>query len=1855
MSIWNDYIERLKTPQGFVEALNLASDIAFPPLGTVKRLSGPISEQASKLMPSDEGLKALANRKQAQVDQIQEEKESFGLLTIPKKIIETSVINPLDNLASTSYALYRYPQAAAAVPYLYLNPDNPLYEDGVQLSDLYPSSIQSVYDSAFKQITPGQAAFSLKEQTFAYINKSLGFNYSEPINIWDPYERDYTFQSGPWKDNFEARIYSGGFDATYSVLLDPLNAFWGAGVGARTVLLGRRGLAQSGAAFQKIMNRESTSVLREFVLNRDALAIRNHPFVKGTYDPQATAAAFAKVETPEQFELAMGVMLGNSPSIKAAETVSGAIYDSMLALRGKTKTLQSELDTLRVTDAPQQAIDDAERALQIHKEEMNINISRYAFLDNLINPESGVLWATNRGYQGTPFASIARLQARQADARAKTIIGAVDEAPKESFMLFRGGLLDETFAIGTRLSKDRPSGIIGVRGFPASEFAGEVEANLNRIPNLKLPSTTVKLADDASLSGPEYKRDLLNRAISAKTIAERNAIVDELNEQIVKLKFEEEGLDFSQKLSKDMIERAITKKLLYKNRTPETLEELIFAQMSVKQQQQLVKQSTGYFASYGEEGIPVLTPVLSSQLPNYRAVINPDELGRTLKAHKSSLQSLMIGRPGEVGSLRGVGEGLYNVFDSLWKPAVLLRFGYPVRNAIEGLASASTSVEGIWHLYPMDNPLGPMEPMSNFVRNRMADVKSTFLRQYVSGKRPDPTLILALKNAGVEEASIFMKSGFRMVIPRSTAWHIKQAEKDYNAIQDRLVQLEKKAKEIDDDLFFDVRVEQENLTRILNSKNPIAEMMKFPKYANELGKYNLEKVIDDANDTAISLGLKWKEQKAFVLSKRDEYLKYWEDSQKTLLRTLRDTFEKNKETLEAGTGASTELTQAAAALKEGLAYYGTKLNQLVDVQQTKGGKHARYKRTKKEVISVPVLGQEIKVPAFGAGEVGEFATAYASSGVNWSFLTTNPAAFDASASILNYLKKRAEVGRRTIYPPFYEPKQGELQLAGVEPRTVPSQPTLGYKNFGVTERLDYVPPSRENLLVANTEDDYWYAVSEMAKFFRKDSIGKRLLAGESREDLVKFVMSKDLPSAQREVIAMLTGDSYVAPYVIGRESATRYVDFLSDIMERSFPNSQARKLISDAPGDVIPPSQLRVWFDYERKNGLLNPIVGPELEILDPRTMKKITGAYKNGVANMFNFFGTMPEDNWIVNPFLDAVYRKSLVNMLEATMKQGETVTPAMLNKMVSTARRNAISSRKKDLYNIVRYSGLSAGLTGYAIPFVHAIENTFRRWGRLIGRHPQAPRNLALIWGLGERTGLVEKDERGNNVFTFSSDTPIEFLPEWVKTALNNGISFQQGAINVAIQGDPWFNPGQHPFIQATANEILNKNPHIDAKIKDTLGIAVPVRWILDMFVQNPTEDSIELLTTPGIRRIQSMVGKTKADDYATDYIRFMRSEEIAYQMGARDTIPTHEEIESKTMGLYMLRLGTAYGLPVPLQFKGPLSFYQDKAREYREKYGSDWEGRFYADWPDYFDMVYGLLENRTNTPPSTDAIYRLEKYSELVSAIDNPVGGFNNTDREDSDLISLITRKWGTIEEYDPHARNYLLEEEIRGEPISKLRSPDEVAASVKMKRGWLEYEQYKLKEEELLDKASKASLQMGGSAVTSIRQKNAVYIDGNGQVRRIADFKDDFLKAQEDPRTGNPVWLANYQRNDAEGWKNSIRVMQMLTNHKDYINTSRTLKDKPTIQKAAARFVEDQGDDPFWETIRDYLDGREVFANALQQREAAGISGGGNIQAKVNLGLEMQYNAWVDNLKANGHPGFAEIYNRFLSLDKLQKVD
>lgn len=1846
MSIWSDFLETIKSGEFASGAITEIARTVNPAFN-VLQIAEPSRRLASQYIPSDTTLKEVPNQK--------EEKVEFTPFGIAKAVGKTLIINPLDNLARTSYALGRYPMAAATVPYLYMNPDNPLYEDGIQLSDYDQQNIETMYNASLRQINPGQAAFALKQQVEAYVNKSLGLNYREPMNIFDPVTRDYTFVSGPLKENFEARLFSGGLDTAYTVVTDPFNLIYGAGVGARLAFLGRKGLIQGNAAFQKVMNRPSTAVLRDFVLNRDATAIRNHPFVKGTFDPQATASALSRVENASDFELAMGAILGHNPSIEAIKRSNAEVFMGIEGIRNKTKTLISEVETLRVSGASETVIRNAEEALAVYKQAMNGSIKRFQFLDSLINPESGALYATVRGFQGTPFASIARLQTRQADVRTSTILGGPKDIPNESFMVVRPSPMDEVFAIGTRLSKERPSGMIGVRGFAAADFTNEIQANLNRLAYLEKPDAKVTNAAGEVVDALNYKRDFLNRAISAKTFAERQELVNELNEQTVRVKFIEAGIDPDAKLPIDMAEEVITKRLLYKNRPPETIEEFMYAQMSRKQQRMFLQQATNYFAVYGDEAMPVTSPVLSSQLPNYMPLIDADELGRTLLANKGTITSVLIGRPGQVTSLRGFGESAYNFFDSLWKPAILLRFGYPVRNALEGLAAASTSMEGIWHLYPTDSPIGPAEPMVNFARNRFGDLKSFFQRQYATGKLPDPDLIMELRDAGLAETTGFMKATARRITPRGFAWHIKQTEKEFNAYQQRLIQLEEKVKEIDDDMFSNIRTVQDRLTRIFDSKNPIKEMMKYDEYKSQLGKFDLEKVIDDANDTAISLGLTFKEQKKYVLKKRDEYMKQWDEAQETLMRSLRQTFSENEDILAASKNLNTELDGAIEALRKGMLFYGEKLNRLIKIQNQKGTKYNRYSRFNKDLTKIPVFGETVEIPSIFSGEVGEYLKSIASSGVNWRALTTNPGAFDMSTAMFNFTKIRSGQARAVLYPPNYLPKQGEIPLFGVQPRTVPEKSSMGYKGFGMTEPLEVAGPSRKGLPIANTEEDFWFGMSDAAKFFKKDSVGKQLLAGASREDMVKFVLSKDLPESQRAVIAILSGDTYTVPYSITEKSAKRYVDFISDIMERTFPSASARKNISEFDSDIIPPSLMRVWFDYERKNNLLNPVIGSEIELLTPTKLESITKGYQLGVSKAFNFFGTMPEDNWIVNPFLDAVYRKSMIEIMESAIKQGKKLSQKEVEEAVQVSRRVALSSRRKDLYNIIRFTGISAGL-GYTVPFVHAIENTFRRWGRLIGRNPQAPRNIGLIWGAPERFGLTEKDERGNTIFTFSYDIKDNpFVPDFVKTAIKNGVSFPQGAINVAIQGDPWLNPGSYPWIQAGANEILNKNPHLDEMFKDKFGIAVPVRWVFDALVQNPEENSWDLIFTPGIKRIRSLVLKEKDDAYARTEIEFLLSEQSEYRAGNRSTYPTQEEIEAKTMGHYMLRASITYGLPVPVRLAPPLNFYTEKARNYRDKYGAEWEAKFYADFPEYYDMVFSILENRTNTPYTTNAIFMLNEYKDLAKLIDSPAGPFNNKSQDYSDLISLITRKWGTTEEYDPHAANYLLREELAGTPLTQSRNKEQVVANNAMRRGWLDWSQYKMWEEEALYKASQASIAAGGKAVTSIRQKNALYVDGNGQVKPISEAKDAFLAAQADPRTGNDIWLRNYKQYDAEGWSYSVRVLKMLTNHNDYINTSISLRDLPDARKNAMKFVKKNQNNDYWDTAREYLEGREIFVDALLRQEAAGIDGGGNIDSTYNIPLQARYNAWVESLKANGHPGFAETYDRFLSLDKLKPVD
>jgi LPS O-antigen subunit length determinant protein (WzzB/FepE family) len=69
-----------------------------------------------------------------------------------------------------------------------------------------------------------------------------------------------------------------------------------------------------------------------------------------------------------------------------------------------------------------------------------------------------------------------------------------------------------------------------------------------------------------------------------------------------------------------------------------------------------------------------------------------------------------------------------------------------------------------------------------------------------------------------------------------------------------------------------------------------------------------------------------------------------------------------------------------------------------------------------------------------------------------------------------------------------------------------------------------------------------------------------------------------------------------------------------------------------------------------------------------------------------------------------------------------------------------------------------------------------------------------------------------------------------------------------------------------------------------------------------------------------------------------------------------------------------------------------------------------------------------------------------------------------------------------------------------------------------------------------------------------------------------------------------------------------------------------------------------DNPTWKSVATYLKIRDVFANKLAQRQS------GSLDARSNTDLQLAYDLFVQKLKQDDL-GFADVYDRFLSQDKI----
>lgn len=309
----------------------------------------------------------------------------------------------------------------------------------------------------------------------------------------------------------------------------------------------------------------------------------------------------------------------------------------------------------------------------------------------------------------------------------------------------------------------------------------------------------------------------------------------------------------------------------------------------------------------------------------------------------------------------------------------------------------------------------------------------------------------------------------------------------------------------------------------------------------------------------------------------------------------------------------------------------------------------------------------------------------------------------------------------------------------------------------------------------------------------------------------------------------------------------------------------------------------------------------------------------------------------------------------------------------------------------------------------------------------------------------------------------------------------------------------------------------------------------------------------------------------------------------IGERDTAPTAKEIDNKVKNLLKLEAAARGILPFATNTRSPYQFYIDEYHKMRQQDPENAMQNFYDKYGDqYFIFTTNLSKNNTGIAATIEADKRTQQFSDLIAKA--PEYGW------------FVVGE-GNAGEFSPTVYQKQRETPVAPGSTTKMRESKDWTEAIndtEVNKGWLLYNQ-------------------GAAIIEAKRIKRNLPSLNSRRARDLAQMKKDFVA---DLEAENPAWAA------ARGKVDTNKIINFLKFAKTATEDPR-LKDRPDIQ-----------------SVSQYIEGRDLVMQELQNRKFKGIDN------RRNADLKDAWDAFVGEL-LDKDVTFANIYNRMLEKDDLTK--
>ena len=664
------------------------------------------------------------------------------------------------------------------------------------------------------------------------------------------------------------------------------------------------------------------------------------------------------------------------------------------------------------------------------------------------------------------------------------------------------------------------------------------------------------------------------------------------------------------------------------------------------------------------------------------------------------------------------------------------------------------------------------------------------------------------------------------------------------------------------------------------------------------------------------------------------------------------------------------------------------------------------------------------------------------------------------------------------------------------------------------------------------------------------------------------------------------------------------------------------------------------------------------------QTTDKVRESYRRTIKRLFQILGSIPEDYVTRGPFYNNRFKETRNMLIDSYLSRtgqkarGKKVKPLKtksgakipnsletpqfdipaeeLSRITAQSHKQALQETREWMYTIERRTNL--GKYGEWIwPFISAQQNSMTVLGKLLYKDPALAPAIVDIWKFPERLGV--EDDEGNLTLPMPS--------EWVQEMFSDPdipflggildefdmITIPKNGLNVGMPESGFgIIPRPMPLVQVGASQLMKMgmfSTEAPEGLKSVLGEEdAKVYWgLLKDYIYGEEQGASDKFMSynkvlPAYAQKFLYSKQELSAQYGYAYKTHLDTQMLRFKGGERDEPPTIDEINKRTTnGLLFQMLGNQ-GVPTPFtpypiitrpSISGPTSVITEY---YRELQASDSMNASMnlssqlGDWavPVAMGKVNRNVGGASSAPETISDIGTLDdlirESSTLVGPNDLNVLGMLVNNRIPNEKYEDGSYK---KQEFDSSSYNVLKSKDIAGtskEWIEGL-SPEEAATERERVAGWAKWR----------SAIDQLDAQMFSAGLTSYMQVAA---------KPYKDAKDR-LKANMFANPDYAGWVIDYQDTGGTKTQSAIRVLDNAVKNPGFRDL--------LLNNDKERLLS---------TMVNYLQTRKLLVSALAET-GKGINAEGNERFKI---------MWDSSRLAfaNGNTRWAEIQSLYLSADE-----